>query len=163
MCYTLALNNTSKPNSLVQLGVFKISPQRAWHIGGPTGFGTSAVLLRELTTGRGEPLVRSPTALHLPAPGAAGTPLGSVFFSFVVFVRYHNTLERNCLRLLRNEYNTVTRLQAWYDLQPSLRFMSLCMLGDESTGKQHFSLLPLSKTCLLQQSTCKLRCLLTAV
>lgn len=35
--------------------------------------------------------------------------------------------------------------------------MSLCILGDEPTGKQYFSLLPMSKTCLPQQSTDELR------
>lgn len=46
----------------------------------------------------------------------------------------------------------MTSLQAWYDLQSSLRFVSLSILGDEPTGKQHFTLLPVSKTCLPQQS-----------
>lgn len=51
----------------------------------------------------------------------------------------------------------MTSLQAWYDLQPSLRFMSLCMLENESTGKQHFTWLPSSKN--LPSSAIRMRLL----
>lgn len=52
----VALKNTSKPKGLVQVGVFKISPQRARHIGGPTGFERVAVPPCELTRAGISPL-----------------------------------------------------------------------------------------------------------
>jgi len=61
----LFLKTPLHQKSLVQVGVFKISPQRAWHIGGPTSFGRAAVPLCELMWAG---IVPSPRTLHFQGP-----------------------------------------------------------------------------------------------